>query len=1276
MSGPKFVSPSRIARYYFLECERFLRYSSTPSSDRRAESIPSAAFETRPVDRAVLERGYLWEERALSELLGDTVHIADDATGSTRVRDRAHSADRTNALLATLEPGRSIYQATLRVPTAFYERYGFDPEVVRFSDCRPDLIEAVAGPSTGLRVTDLKASRGLRLSHRIQAALYTLILRDVVADLSLADRQVLLDPAIWLVDDPAPEPFDIRSILPPLEQFLERELGALLARPADAARWHLQPRCESCSYVEHCMAQMHRDDDVSRVPYLTGHAKARLADLEPPVRTVENLRALLADPARRPSLDSIGSMRGRIDRLDNQVRSLIEQRPIAIGANSLAMPVGEHVRIVLSLQTEPVTGHIYCWAVTVQGLRGLIEPNPFTASDVAASSAPDEVRRLERGLVSTLHRLLSAVHDFNAACGEDWKAKKTLQAYVYDTYEVALLTGVLTRGLDDPEIADRAMAVFFHFHRPELIEATEHPQTQAAFPVVVLTSVIRSLLALPVEVTYHFAEVSRLLPRPDRPFEYRDLSFFDYELSNQLRPDAIYGLWHRGEGERSGQIRQVLEARVWAASALVDGVRAALDALAPGALFAWPPKFQLPERNDLRNPLLSRLAFLIRYESLLAYLEVRTARTAPLIERLRDQTTVELVAEENDWFWVVRGGAEFDLDEEAFPYRLLTPATPDGERAALTFADYLYRDRPYPPKNLAVAVAGVPEVSRDALDQPLRVRLDLRRSSTMGPIVPGRRYRLDRRFTDYLSDRAIQELRAIDDDPRSAFLGLLSDPVAASAKLAVPAPIRRTALTLAESHGMTASQAAVFEQVLDRGLTLAWGPPGTGKTHFLGLAILSLAEAHRRHDRPYAVLVSGFTHAAIDNCLRKLADLQADLRVVESGFGLAKLNRFQLSDMTGVELVPAAKAESWLDGHRVAIVGGTAWAIRADVPPGRVNLVVLDEGSQIKVAEAAIVLRRVRPGGRVIIAGDHKQLPPIVQGAYPNPAEGEPLLHRSIFEAFRAADPNGVLSGNLLENFRMNAALCRYPAEQLYDPAYTSATELVRDRLLVLAGVDHGDLADLMIDPAFPLVVAITEDVDSTAENIREAGLVADVAVRLRERLCDPSGGPYEDDRRFWKDGLFVVSPHHVQIRAIRRALRERRSWNAPPFVDTVDKMQGQECDAVITSYGVADVEYAMNEQEFIYSLNRLNVATTRGRAKTIVFLSRALLEPPIAAFETDRVAEGIAFMQGLAQFAERHGTTSTIELPDNTRLTLHRLPAAVGDIVAPALDVTDAQSG
>src|SRR5262249_60435161 len=107
----------------------------------------------------------------------------------------------------------------------------------------------------------------------------------------------------------------------------------------------------------------------------------------------------------------------------------------------------------------------------------------------------------------------------------------------------------------------------------------------------------------------------------------------------------------------------------------------------------------------------------------------------------------------------------------------------------------------------------------------------------------------------------------------------------------------------------------------------------------------------------------------------------------------------------------------------------------------------------------------------------------------------------------------------------------------------------------------------------------------------------------------DAGGKPYADAAAFFRHGVFVVSPHHAQIRAIQHELAKLRTWRAAPFVDTVDKMQGQEADAVLVSYGVADPEFALKEAEFIYGLNRLNVAVTRARSKCVVCLPRPLLE-------------------------------------------------------------------
>ena len=71
-----------------------------------------------------------------------------------------------------------------------------------------------------------------------------------------------------------------------------------------------------------------------------------------------------------------------------------------------------------------------------------------------------------------------------------------------------------------------------------------------------------------------------------------------------------------------------------------------------------------------------------------------------------------------------------------------------------------------------------------------------------------------------------------------------------------------------------------------------------------------------------------------------------------------------------------------------------------------------------------------------------------------------------------------------------------------------------------------------------------------------------------------------------------------LRLRLGDAALQRLRRWHATPFVDTVDKMQGQQSWVVIVSYGVSDTETALQEADFIYGLNRLNVAITRAQAK------------------------------------------------------------------------------
>lgn len=1228
------VSPSRLGRYYFFECDRFLRYDATPSERRADEGVPAGDYDASPVTQAILDTGAAWEHTVLADYVPDAV-VGELPSGGDALTDRVVSYDDTIAALRRATAGTAIYQPSLHTPPSFYDQYGLDPQLVTFGDFRPDLLLVDDwGEGLELRVIDLKATDELKLSHRIQVGIYTLLIGHVLEHEQLPLRRSR-NGGVWLYQSPEPEWFPLSSIVPPIETFLERDLTPLLTAPADEAFWHLYYRCEWCPYFAHCRAEAEATDDVSQVPYLSHFAKRHLLE-HTAVRTVSDLAALLQRDDADDFLRGSASLEGRGDQLARSVDALQTGAPQPTGAHSAAMPRRDGIRLVLTVQQDPVSGHMFGYAVHRLFGAAIFGQAHHTTARVAPSSNPADLAALRAELVDDLMGILQPIHDHNSAT-TDWWSQESVQAYVFDTYERELLVSMLLRVIeesDDLDLIERALAVLFHFQHPDLVAADDQPAREVLFPIVVITEVLRSLLALPIPVTYRFADVNRTLQPQEYAFAYREHGFFDFALSNRMRADAVLQAWTGQKPERLDQVTDRLRQRVWATNSILNGLREHLDD--HDVLFAYPPKFFLPDSFGFSDPLLSRLAFITQYERVLAYLDVRTRRMKTLPERLRDGDTYELAAAGNGWYEVHPRHVDLDLNPGPFEQRVLTCDTEEGRHGRLVYDEFR---GPWPPRNLAVAIASVPQTVEDG--DRTWLRLELKHRQHFSAPQPRQRCFLDPLFKDWTSHRVTRALGRHDQAGDSWYAQLLRDPVGVRQRLAPPARLRATAEHIAAEQGMTPSQQQAFAGVLDHDLQLVWGPAGTGKTHFLALAVLALAEASRQADEPLRVLVTAMSHPAIDNLLGKIAELQEAGQVVDGGIAVGKLN----SPANDAEHVGHSQAAGWATGHRLSVLGSTVWQLdKVDPDDLQFELLVVDEGSQVKVGEAAIPLRYRSRRSRLVIAGDDKQLPPIVNGTYPE-LDDEPLLHRSLLECLRDLDPDDVLTEPLVENWRMCDVLCSYPAASVYPADYAPATQPIADQRLPSANTSESEVARLLLDPAHPLVVGVLEGVQATAENQIEAQLVASTTSALRDRFAG------EDDAAFWHQRLFIISPHHVQLRAIRRALHEQRAWDAAPFVDTVDKMQGQERDAVIVSYGVSDVEYALGERDFIYSLNRLNVAITRGRAKSIVLLPRPLLEPPIQALDNDRTADGIAYMQGLANWCTE---TASRELPLG-RLTILR---------------------
>ncbi|NDC64427.1 MAG: hypothetical protein EBZ59_10705, partial [Planctomycetia bacterium] len=155
----------------------------------------------------------------------------------------------------------------------------------------------------------------------------------------------------------------------------------------------------------------------------------------------------------------------------------------------------------------------------------------------------------------------------------------------------------------------------------------------------------------------------------------------------------------------------------------------------------------------------------------------------------------------------------------------------------------------------------------DPLGYPQALAFKVGKGFEGGPPARGERFLLHPRHQDYNTDRIVAYLEACDRDGGGLYQDFLRDPEQAAALVPLPNEVERRSQGLLPALGLTPSQAHAFRELRRRRVLAVWGPPGTGKTHFLATAVVALAEAHARAGLPFRVLVTAFTHNAIENVL-------------------------------------------------------------------------------------------------------------------------------------------------------------------------------------------------------------------------------------------------------------------------------------------------------------------------------------------------------------------------------------------------------------------------
>jgi hypothetical protein len=465
----------------------------------------------------------------------------------------------------------------------------------------------------------------------------------------------------------------------------------------------------------------------------------------------------------------------------------------------------------------------------------------------------------------------------------------------------------------------------------------------------------------------------------------------------------------------------------------------------------------------------------------------------------------------------------------------------------------------------------------------------------------------------------------------------------------------------ASGERLNDSQWVAWAAALTSRLTLIWGPPGTGKSQTLRAVIAGAVwDAHTNH-KPLRLLIASNNYTAIDNVLLGVDTLLANVIAskpyrlfrIQSSYNdppaeLAKHpDIVPVSVKTTLASTDVQQLQAMLDTPSgIVIVTGPPQQLHnlaiatknktkkenADRTQRRwFDLLIIDEASQLGVADATLIVSKAADNAAFVLAGDDKQLPPIQPAT---PPEGLEHVVGSIYNYIRHHHQVGPRP--LQVNYRSCQTLVEFTRRAGYDPGLRAYHEHLQ--LAPLApGLPTERPADWpdklywtpawarLLDPQQPAVCFIYEDDVAGQSNPFEADAVAALIWLLYGRLdrqlagersgtgYAPLTGQPHDEKSFWERAVGVVTPHRAQMSTIVSRLQATFSdhnptaiWNA---VDTVERFQGQQRDVIIGSFGLGDADLIRSEDEFLYSLNRFNVMASRARAKLIVLVTRSLVD-------------------------------------------------------------------
>ena len=1060
--------------------------------------------------------------------------------------------------------------------------------------------------------------------------------------------------------------------------------------------YHISQKCEWCPNYERCIEHcVDSGEEVMLLPYLSPYSQDYLRSVTDSY-SCDSIKSLCEAEDGKEKLKENKFFKRFLRDYENALNILsdkcnsIEAKPAKRQVATTEMPASEDIQVVLTAQKDEYFDSCYLWSLKITSENYSFNEPSVTNSDdaidvrfnrsVSSLLCTVIVRDMEKQreaadvFVQIWHNLLSQVNEYNKRQELIFEKPLSLQHFVMDNYELKNLIDTLFSTLESSEAdtCSKAMDILMVLQGKELVESesAERPEGCANYPITIITTVINKLFIIPAFISLSIVDIcngfaSNLDETESEIFKKISNDLYLNKKSNVFRNDVINNYWTENNSDLLNDIFNYVENRLNAEHILLKKVRE----FGHGGIRFSPEPFKFSDSAEYYIPEISKLRFETKYELQLSYIESQRIRSN-LMESITDNKIWHLKldkcceSENENYFDLSFKILNTDgFNKDSF-FSVVICKKSNRNIRALPF----YRDDWSIEENnnyLRTISPGsrffyfkFPRLNDNILT------ISIKRGE-LDSILENEEYYMFEPIENFNSPKNLMAFRNADKSDRDYIVF----PINNLHKI-TDCSFEKSKETLKGygrigNENFTSSQENALKHFYENNITLLQGPPGTGKTDFIARSVISVSRLYKEKGKGLKILVSANSHAAIDNVLVKVCEMLQRMPPIDYDFTIAKFDRLERST-NGIKVVTPKKAskkfkEKFLSDDSSMIIGSTLWAIpkffNEENNPGvsakDFDIIILDEASQVRMADAVIpFLHSSKENTRFLIVGDENQLPPIIAGKYEKDPE-KPFLFGSVFRYYydcdRLNNSGDSYVVSLKENFRSNSAIFDYSAKKIYgsgENGYHSFNQDIGSQTLS----DESELGDRsilecinkcypndsdnemyasIIDPEYPLVLCNLKNMSAVDSKEKEIKMVTKL-TKIFENL-------YENSSDFWESKFGIVSPHHEHIQRLKNSIANESEDKNDLFIGTVDKLQGQERQTVIVSYGVSDIEQALTEGEFIFSRNRLNVAITRAKKKCIVFLSDAVLNYPMEAlaYNDQELLDGIDYVCGFGKYME-----------------------------------------